>query len=72
MTRFDLGPWRELQEGVFVAQCQPEGVNLGLVVGSDACLLVDTGSSPWQGAEIRGSVAQLTSAPLTALTGATP
>lgn len=65
MTRFDLGPWRELQEGVFVAQCQPEGVNLGLVVGSDACLLVDTGSSPWQGAEIRGSVAQLTSAPLT-------
>jgi len=67
VVRFDLGPWRELQEGIFVAQCQPEGVNIGLVVGSTACLLIDTGSSPWQGSQIRESIAELTSVPLTAV-----
>ncbi len=67
MVRFEQGPWRELQEGVFVATCQPEGVTIGLVVGSQSCLLIDTGSSPWQGEQIRRSVAELTSAPLTAV-----
>ncbi len=65
LEHFDIEPWRELQEGVFVARCQPEGVNIGLVVGSTACLLIDTGSTPWQGRDIRDSITQLTSVPLT-------
>ena len=39
---------------VFGAVAEPESVNLGLVVGSERALLVDTGSSPAQGAAVRG------------------
>ncbi len=65
--RFEQGPWRELAEGVHVCECLPEGVSVGLVVGSDGCVLVDTGSSPTQGRAIRESVAALTPVPLVAV-----
>ncbi len=65
VVHFEQGPWRELQEGIFVSRCQPEGVNVGLIVGSEASLLVDTGASPGQGEQIRRSIAALTSSPLT-------
>ena len=40
------GPWHEVRSGVYVAVAEPESVNLGLIVGSQHTLLVDTGSSP--------------------------
>lgn len=65
MTTFRLGPWNELAEGVFVLVAQPANVNIGLVVGERACLLVDTGSTPEQGRLIRARVAEVTDRPLT-------
>jgi glyoxylase-like metal-dependent hydrolase (beta-lactamase superfamily II) len=62
-----LGPWREVRSGVFVAVAEPESVNLGLIVGSQRALLVDTGSSPEQGRTIRAAVAAVTDLPLTAV-----
>ena len=38
-----------------LAVAQPEAVNIGLVVGTTGALLVDTGSSPRQGADIRAA-----------------
>ena len=54
---FTLRPWREVATGVFVTVAEPEAVNLGLVVGSERALLVDTGSSPAQGRAVRESLA---------------
>src|SRR4029434_8184377 len=62
-----LGPWRELRSGVYVAVAEPESVNLGLIVGSQRTLLVDTGSSPEQGRTIRAALAGVTDLPLTAV-----
>jgi glyoxylase-like metal-dependent hydrolase (beta-lactamase superfamily II) len=62
-----LGPWREVRSGVYVAVAEPESVNLGLIVGSQRSLLVDTGSSPAQGRALRSSVGAVTDRPLTAV-----
>ncbi len=50
--KFELSAFSPVADGVYVATAQPAAVNIGLVVGTDAALLVDTGSSPAQGAEI--------------------
>ena len=62
-----LGPWREVRSGVYVAVAEPESVNLGLIVGSQRTLLVDTGSTPAQGRTLRASLAAVTDMPLTAV-----
>ena len=62
-----LGPWHELRSGVYVAVAEPESVNLGLIVGAQRTLLVDTGSSPGQGRTIRAALAGVTNLPLTAV-----
>lgn len=64
VTDFALGPWQEIVPGVYRAVAEPESVNLGLVVGTEAALLVDTGSSPAQGRAVRASVAAVTDRPL--------
>lgn len=64
---FALGPWREVAAGVFVAVAQPAAVNLGLIVGTERCLIVDTGSSPTQGVALRESILAVTDLPLTAV-----
>ncbi len=60
------GPWTEVAPGVYVAVAEPAAVNLGLVVGSERCLVVDTGSSPEQGRRLRAAVAAVTDRPLVA------
>lgn len=65
MTEFALGAWQEVAPGIYRAVAEPESVNLGLVVGTEAALLVDTGSSPEQGRAVRASVATVTDRPLT-------
>jgi glyoxylase-like metal-dependent hydrolase (beta-lactamase superfamily II) len=67
VSEFALGAWQELRPGIFRAVAEPEAVNLGLVVGTEAALLVDTGSSPEQGRAIRESVATVTDRPLVAV-----
>jgi glyoxylase-like metal-dependent hydrolase (beta-lactamase superfamily II) len=64
---FGLGEWREIAPGIYVAVAEPESVNLGLVVGRDRALLVDCGSSPDQGLQIRESLATVTDRPLAAV-----
>lgn len=64
---FSLGPWRAVADQVYVSVAEPDAVNLGLVVGATGALLVDTGSSPRQGQEVRASVAAVTDVPLVAV-----
>jgi glyoxylase-like metal-dependent hydrolase (beta-lactamase superfamily II) len=56
--------WRELAPGVHVAVVEPETVTIGLVVGRDAALVVDTGSTPHDGRVIRESAAARSAVPL--------
>lgn len=62
-----LSAWREIADGVHLAVAEPATVNLGLVVGSTGALLVDTGSTPEQGRQLRASVASVTDLPLRAV-----
>lgn len=62
---FRLGPWNTLADGVHVVVAQPDNVSLGLVVGTEAALLIDTGSSTAQGHEVRTRIAEVTDRPLT-------
>jgi glyoxylase-like metal-dependent hydrolase (beta-lactamase superfamily II) len=64
---FSIGPWRELRSGVYRAVAEPESVNLGLIVGSQRALLVDTGSSPSQGRALRASLSGVSKMPLAAV-----
>jgi glyoxylase-like metal-dependent hydrolase (beta-lactamase superfamily II) len=59
------GDWRAVGDGVYVCVAEPCAVNVGLVVGSRAALLVDTGSTPEQGRALRTAVSQVTDQPLT-------
>src|SRR6478752_7172050 len=62
-----LGDWHEVAPGVFVLVAEPAAVNLALVVGSDAAVMVDAGSSPTQGAALRRAVGAVTDRPLAAV-----
>lgn len=61
---FHLGDWRQVADGVYVAVAEPASVNIGLIIGTDAALIVDTGSSPEQGAAIRDAATRFTDLPL--------
>lgn len=55
--------WREAAPGVLVAVAEPDSVNIALVLGGTPQapgLLVDTGSSPEQGARLRADMVELT------------
>lgn len=51
--------WRLLAPGVFVTTVEPDTVNVGLVLGAGEALLIDTGSSPAQGAALAASAARV-------------
>jgi glyoxylase-like metal-dependent hydrolase (beta-lactamase superfamily II) len=55
--------WRELAEGVFVRSYAEQVLNVGLVVGAERCLVIDTRSSEAQGAELVTAVREVTAAP---------
>ena len=63
----DDAAWEELGAGVFVRRYPFFNQDIGLVVGSDAALVVDTRSSHRQGKEIQEDVRRLTRAPLVVL-----
>ena len=54
---WENGPFTPVCAGgrVLVARCEPEGVNVGLVVGDARALLVDVGTHPAQGAALRAA-----------------
>lgn len=62
---FSLGEWSEVADRVWVSVAQPASVNIGLVVGDAAVVLIDTGSSPDQGAEIARSAEAVAGRPVT-------
>ncbi|MDO5736425.1 MAG: MBL fold metallo-hydrolase [Propionibacteriaceae bacterium] len=65
MTATSIGDWRELAPGVHMVTCEPESVNAGLVVGTDAAMLVDAGSTPEQGAALLASAREISDVPVT-------
>lgn len=62
--QFSLTPFEELRPGIWRAVAQPESVTIGLIVGATGALVVDTGSSPAQGAEIRAAAEAVAGVPL--------
>jgi len=58
-VQWSNGPFEAVAERVLVACCEPCGVNVGLVVGDAAAVLVDVGTHPDQGADLyRAAVRQ--------------
>lgn len=57
------GPWDEVADRVFVRRHAHMDVNVGLVVGDDQCLVVDTRCSAAEGRDLAEAVRQVTSAP---------
>lgn len=67
MTQFSLGPFTAVADGVFVAVAEPAAVNIGLVVGPRGALVIDTGSSPEQGAAVRAAAEAFAGVPVAAV-----
>ncbi|MCA0251938.1 MAG: MBL fold metallo-hydrolase [Actinobacteria bacterium] len=62
-----LAAFEPIADHVFVAVAEPASVNIGLVVGRDAALVIDTGSSPAQGAAIRRAAEAAAGVPVRAV-----
>ena len=62
-----LGPWEAIGDRTWRAVAEPEAVTIGLVAGSAGALVVDTGSTPAQGAEIRRTAEAVAGVPVTAV-----
>ena len=63
-TVWSIGDFEQVTDGVFVARCEPAGVNVGLVVGEEEALLVDAGAYPEQGAALMASAEALAGVPV--------
>ncbi len=61
------GGWRELGEGVFVRRYAFLDQNIGVVLGDDAALVIDSRSTGAQADELRHDLRELTSAPIRAV-----
>ena len=57
--KFSLGTFEPVGDRTYVAVADPASVNIGLVVGTTGVLLIDTGSSPAQGAEIAAAASEI-------------
>lgn len=59
-----LSPWRELEQGIYVLPTADFRMNVGLVVGTEKALLVDTGAGPRAAATLYTHVRSITDLPL--------
>lgn len=59
-----MAAWQDLGATTYVLATEPLRLNIGLVVGEDRALVVDTGQGPRQGAEILAAVREKTDLPL--------
>lgn len=57
-------PWRELGTGIYVLRTPGLRTNVGLVVGADRALVVDTGAGPRAAADVYSHVRDVTGLPL--------
>lgn len=57
--------WTPVTERTFVTTVEPHGVNVGLVVGDEAALLIDSGNTAEQGAELLASAREQAGVPVT-------
>lgn len=57
--------WLELGDGVFARRYAELDLSVGLVVGGERCLVIDTRSDPSQGAELVAAVREVTPLPWT-------
>ena len=57
--------WREIGSGIYVRRHERFDVNVGLVVGDDTCLVIDTRESLTAGRELAAAIRTITSAPWT-------
>jgi glyoxylase-like metal-dependent hydrolase (beta-lactamase superfamily II) len=57
--------WTTVADGVLVRRYEHLDQTLGLVLGRERCLVIDTGGDESQGAELAAAVAELTSLPWT-------
>jgi glyoxylase-like metal-dependent hydrolase (beta-lactamase superfamily II) len=64
MSRSDAR-WAELGDGVLVRRYTELDLSIGLIVGEDACLVVDTRGDLVQGAELAAAVREVTPVPWT-------
>ncbi len=62
-----LGGWEELGDRTWRAVAEPESVTIGLVAGTKGALVIDTGSSPAQGAQIRRTAEEVAGVPVIAV-----
>jgi glyoxylase-like metal-dependent hydrolase (beta-lactamase superfamily II) len=60
-----MARWIEVGDGVLVRRYAELDLSVGLVVGGEGCLVVDTRSDPDQGAELRKAVREVTQQPCT-------
>ncbi|WP_454852694.1 MBL fold metallo-hydrolase [Promicromonospora soli] len=58
-----MGRWIEAADGVLVRRYQELDLSVGLVVGGESCLIVDTGGDAGQGAELAAAVREVTPLP---------
>jgi len=61
----ERGRWIEVAGGVFARRYRELDQTLGLVVGGDGCLVVDTGTDETHGAEFAAAVREVTALPWT-------
>lgn len=57
--------WTPVTDRTYVTTVEPHGVNVGLVVGDEAAVLIDSGNTAEQGAELLASARQLVDVPVT-------
>ncbi|MFC5822089.1 MBL fold metallo-hydrolase [Nonomuraea harbinensis] len=58
-------PWQEIGDGVFVRRHESYDMNVGLVVGDGQCLVLDTGMSHREAADLVAAVRRVTGSPWT-------
>jgi glyoxylase-like metal-dependent hydrolase (beta-lactamase superfamily II) len=63
-TRRDLGGWEHLAPGVARRRLPFLDVTIGVVVGDEGVLMIDAGSTPREGEELRQQVMELTGRPV--------
>lgn len=59
-----LGTWQPVAENIWVMTVEPATVNIGLIVGTEHVMLVDTGASPDHGRAIAESARDLVGRPV--------
>lgn len=62
--QFSLSPFEVVRPRVWRAVAEPAGVTIGLVGGTSGALVIDTGSSPEQGAAIRAAAEAVAGVPM--------